>query len=176
MGFLQAAASQLVYDAIGFALKGQLDSVSGWTQLLPQGEAVGRSSSSCLQHLRGVGPIGGGPESLIADARSAPGTVQRLAYLPAGPARRGLADHAGTDRRDRPGHPRQPAAAGLASAGQALLERNAERAKRWESTPTNSSTARAAPPAVQDDEAAFFRDLSWSDDDIADDLEDARST
>ena len=167
MAFLRCGAEQLVYDAIEFAAHGQLRFGQGLEELLPRGKAgdffrfVLRTCAEGLLAAR--------PESLIVDEIR----TELLNYVRT--FRQGLLDiaseHAGTIVEIAEGIRDVLLRTGRTDA-QPLLERNAERAKQWE-THADELLNRVRALSGQGDEPAFFRDLLGVADDIADDLEEA---
>ncbi len=165
--FLHCGGEQLIYDAIEFAAHGQLRFGQGLEELLPQGRAVDFFRfvlKTCAEGL-----LGGRTESLIVDEIR----TELLDYVRT--FRQGLIDiaseHAGTIVEIAEGIRDVLLRLGR-SGSQALLARNAERAKRWE-THADELLNRVRASSGQGDEAAFFRDLLGKADDIADDLEEA---
>ena len=167
MAFLRCGAEQLVYDAIEFAAHGQLRFGQGLDELLPRGKA-GEFFRFVLRTCA-EGLLAGRPESLIVDEIR----TELLNYVRT--FRQGLLDiaseHAGTIVEIAEGIRDVMLRTGRTDA-QPLLERNAERAKQWE-THADELLNRVRALSGQGDEPAFFRDLLGVADDIADDLEEA---
>jgi uncharacterized protein Yka (UPF0111/DUF47 family) len=167
MGFLKAGGEALVFSALDFVLKGQARFGQQLTQVLDKREANGFLKfviRTCAESgLRGE------PESFAQDAVRAElfnsfRTVQERLYDI-------LADHAALIAEIAGGVRDSLLHAGLASAGKAF-ERNAERAKDWESS-ADDLVNRARSASANSDATEFFRLIVEATDDIADELEDA---
>jgi uncharacterized protein Yka (UPF0111/DUF47 family) len=167
MAFLRCGGEQLIYDAIEFAAHGQLRFGQGLEELLPRGKTadffrfVLRTCSEAL--------TAGGPESLIVDE------VRTELLNHVRTFRQGLlditAEHAGAVVEIASGIRDVLLRMGRTDNGP-LLERNAERAKQWESH-ADELLNRVRASSGQGDESAFFAELVSTADDIADDLEEA---
>jgi uncharacterized protein Yka (UPF0111/DUF47 family) len=167
MAFLRCGGEQLIYDAIEFAAHGQLRFGQGLEELLPRGKTtdffrfVLRTCSEAL--------TAGRPESLIVDE------VRTELLNHVRTFRQGLlditAEHAGTVVEIASGIRDVLLRMGRTDNGP-LLERNAERAKQWESH-ADELLNRVRASSGQGDESAFFAELVSTADDIADDLEEA---
>jgi uncharacterized protein Yka (UPF0111/DUF47 family) len=167
MAFLRCGAEQLIYDAIEFAAHGQLKFGQGLEELLPRGEAT--DFFRFVLRTCAEGLLGGRTESLVVDEIR----TELLNHVRT--FRQGLlditAEHAGTV---------VEIASGIRDAllrmggtdTRPLLERNAERAKQWESH-ADELLNRVRASSGQGDESAFFAELVSTADDIADDLEEA---
>jgi len=167
MGFLKAGGESLVFNALDFVLKGQARIGQQLTQVLDKREATGFLKfviRTCAESgLRGE------PESFAQDAVRAElfnsfRTVQERLYDI-------LADHAALIAEIAGGVRDTLLHAGLASAGKAF-QRNAERAKDWESS-ADDLVNRARSASANSDATEFFRLIVEATDDIADELEDA---
>jgi len=167
MGFLKAGGESLVFNALDFVLKGQARFGQQLTQVLDKREAT-----TFLKFvLRTCAESGqrGEPESFAQDAVRAElfnsfRSVQERLYDV-------LADHAALIAEIAGGIRDSLLHAGLASAGKAF-ERNAERAKDWESS-ADDLVNRARSASANSDATEFFRLIVELTDDIADELEDA---
>ena len=167
MGFLKAGGESLVFSALDFVLKGQARFGQQLTQVLDKREAT-----TFLKFvLRTCAESGqrGEPESFAQDAVRAElfnsfRSVQERLYDV-------LADHAALIAEIAGGIRDSLLHAGLASAGKAF-ERNAERAKDWESS-ADDLVNRARSASANSDATEFFRLIVELTDDIADELEDA---
>ena len=166
-GFLRCGGEQLVYDAIEFAAHGQLRFGQGIDELLPKGKAVEFFRfvlKTCAEGL-----LGGRPESLIVDEIR----TELLNHVRT--FRQGLLDiaseHAGVIVEIAEGIRDVLLRSGGKDAA-TLIERNAARAKDWESH-ADELLNRVRASSGQGDDAAFFQDLVSMADDIADDLEEA---
>ena len=167
MAFLRCGAEQLVYDAIEFAAHGQLRFGQGLEELLPRrkaGEFFRFVLRTCAEGL-----LSGRPDSLIVDEIR----TELLNHVRT--FRQGLldiaAEHAGMIVEIACGVRDALLRMGRTDTG-ALLERNAERAKQWESQ-ADELLNRVRASGGQGDEGAFFSQLLGTADDIADDLEEA---
>jgi uncharacterized protein Yka (UPF0111/DUF47 family) len=167
MAFLRCGGEQLVYDAIEFAAHGQLRVGQGLADLLPRGKTADFFRfvfRTCAEAL-----LAGRPESLILDE------VRTELLNHVRTFRQGLlditAEHAGTVVEIASGIRDAMLRMGRTDTG-ALLERNAEQAKRWESH-ADELLNRVRASSGQGDESAFFAELVSTADDIADDLEEA---
>jgi uncharacterized protein Yka (UPF0111/DUF47 family) len=167
MAFLRCGGEQLIYDAIEFAAHGQLRVGQGLADLLPRGESADFFRfvlKTCSEVL-----VAGRPESLIVDE------VRTELLNHVRTFRQGLlditAEHAGTVVEIASGIRDALLHMGRTDTGP-LLERNAERAKQWESH-ADELLNRIRASSGQGDESAFFAELVSTADDIADDLEEA---
>lgn len=167
MAFLRCGGEQLVFEAIHFAARGQLRFGQGLDELLPRGKAV--VFLRFVLRTCAEGLLGGRPESLINDEIR----TELLNHVRT--FRQGLLDvaseHAGTIVEIAEGIRDVLLRLGRTDS-RSLLERNAERAKKWESH-ADELLNRVRVSSVPGDESAFFSDLIGMADDIVDDLEEA---
>ena len=167
MGFLKAGGESLVFNALDFVLKGQVRFGQQLTQVLDKREAI--TFLKFVIRTCAESGLRGEPESFAQDAVRAElfnsfRTVQERLYDV-------LADHAALIAEIAGGIRDSLLHAGLASAGKAF-ERNAERAKDWESS-ADDLVNRARSASANADATEFFRLIVELTDDIADELEDA---
>jgi uncharacterized protein Yka (UPF0111/DUF47 family) len=167
MAFLRAGGEQLVYDALEFVATGPLRFGERLTSML--------GNESAIQYLRFVlrtcaeGMLQGRHESLIQDQ------VRAELFNHLRSARHGVidvaAEHAALILEIATGLRDGLLRFSLADAG-AHLERNAVRAKEWESR-ADELVNRARASAKRADSGPFFCELLEHADDIADELEEA---
>jgi uncharacterized protein Yka (UPF0111/DUF47 family) len=167
MGFLKAGGESLVFNALDFVLKGQARFGQQLTQVLDKREAT--TFLKFVLRTCAESGLRGEPESFAQDAVRAElfnsfRTVQERLYDI-------LADHAALIAEIAGGVRDSLLQVGLASAGKAF-QRNAERAKDWESS-ADDLVNRARGASANSDATEFFRLIVESTDDIADELEDA---
>ena len=167
MGFLKAGGEALVFSALDFVLKGQARFGQQLTQVLDKREAI--TFLKFVIRTCAESGLRGEPESFAQDAVRAElfnsfRSVQERLYDV-------LADHAALIAEIAGGIRDSLLHAGLASAGKAF-ERNAERAKDWESS-ADDLVNRARSASANSDATEFFRLIVELTDDIADELEDA---
>ena len=167
MGFLKAGGEALVFSALDFVLKGQARFGQQLTQVLDKREAI--SFLKFVMRTCAESGQRGEPESFAQDAVRAElfnsfRTVQERLYDI-------LADHAALIAEIAGGVRDSLLHTGLASAGR-TFQRNAERAKEWESS-ADELVNRARSASANADATEFFRFIVELTDDIADELEDA---
>lgn len=167
LAFLKLGGEQLIYDALEFVVKGPHRFGERLSDMLGRREA--------MQYLRYViracseGLRKGHPEPLIRDEVK----VELLNYFRS--AQQSLidiaADHAALIVELASGTNETLLKARLADAAQSL-ERNAQRAKEWESQ-ADALVNQARAAVKLSDSGGFFGSLVEAADDVADDLEDA---
>ncbi len=167
MGFLKAGGEALVFSSLDFVLKGQARFGQQLTQVLDKREATG--FLRFVMRTCAESGLRGEPESFAQDAVRAElfnnfRTVQERLYDI-------LADHAALIAEIAGGVRDSLLHSGLASAGGAF-QRNAERAKDWESS-ADELVNRARSASANSEATEFFRLIVELTDDIADELEDA---
>jgi uncharacterized protein Yka (UPF0111/DUF47 family) len=167
MAFLKAGGEQLVFDAMGFVVKGQLHIGQNLSQLL--GAVQAQRYLQFVLKTCAEGLSQGKPEALIYDEVRA----ELLGYFRS--AQQGLLDiaatHASLTIEIASGIRDSLIRAGLPETA-TFIERNARRAKDWERKADELVNA-ARDAAKQTADADFFRELVEAADDIADDLEEA---
>jgi uncharacterized protein Yka (UPF0111/DUF47 family) len=167
LGFLKAGGESLVFGALDFVLKGQARFGQQLTQVLDKREA--NTFLKFVLKTCAESGLRGDPDSFAQDAvraelfNSFRSVQERLYDI--------LADHAALIAEIAGGVRDSLLQAGLAGAGK-TFERNAERAKDWESI-ADDLVNRARSASANSDATEFFRLIVEATDDIADELEDA---